>query len=196
MNPAVVAVRVKGMRGHGSVARPTSLGRTVETEIANVARRSVLAVSAAAVGGVALVACGSDDKDSSSSTSNPGGDQTTAGTQPGGAPESSADGGTKTGGTAGKALAKTSEIPVGGGKVFDSEKVVVTQPTAGTFKAFSATCTHMNCLVSKVANGNIDCTCHGSRFSAADGSVTNGPATKALAEKQITTSGDEITLVG
>lgn len=179
------------------VARPYEfLGGTVETENTSVARRKVLAVSAAAVGGVALVACGSDDKKSSSTESpgagSTGGGQTTAGQQPtGGQPSSPATSG---GAAGGKVLAKTSEIPVGGGKIIESEKVVVTQPTAGTFKAFSATCTHQGCLVSKVAAGNIDCACHGSRFSAANGSVVNGPATRPLAEKKITTSGDQITL--
>ncbi|HSA49886.1 MAG TPA: Rieske (2Fe-2S) protein [Yinghuangia sp.] len=167
----------------------------METDIANVARRKVLAVSAAAVGAVALTACGSDDKDSSSSTAEAAGEQT-AGQQPSGPAESPAGNGGAGGGAAGKPLAKTSEIPVGGGKVFGSEKVVVTQPTAGTFKAFSATCTHQGCLVSEVADGNIDCKCHGSMFSVTDGSVTKGPATRALPEKQIATSGDQISLLG
>jgi len=60
---------------------------------------------------------------------------------------------------------------------------VVTQPVSGTFKAFSATCTHQGCAVSEVANGTINCPCHGSRFAVADGSVTAGPATTPLARK-------------
>ncbi|MBO4272350.1 Rieske 2Fe-2S domain-containing protein [Microbispora triticiradicis] len=91
-------------------------------------------------------------------------------------------------------IAKTSDIPVGGGKVFKDQDVVVTQPEAGTFKAFSATCTHKSCPVGSVANNEIVCPCHGSRFSAKDGSVTNPPANKPLAEKKITVSGDSITL--
>src|SRR5258707_73783 len=55
---------------------------------------------------------------------------------------------------------KTTDIPVGGGKVFDREKIVVTQPTAGEFKAFSAVCTHQGCTVKKIANGIITCPCH------------------------------------
>jgi hypothetical protein len=34
-------------------------------------------------------------------------------------------------------LARTSDIPVAGGKIFSTEKVVVTQPVAGQFKAFT-----------------------------------------------------------
>ena len=64
---------------------------------------------------------------------------------------------------AGDAIA-AADIPVGGGKVFDKLKVVITQPTAGDFKAFSAICTHQGCLVSTVGNGRINCPCHGSSF--------------------------------
>ncbi|MFJ4872729.1 Rieske (2Fe-2S) protein [Streptomyces sp. NPDC088757] len=94
----------------------------------------------------------------------------------------------------GGALAGTSEIPVGGGTVFAEEKVVVTQPTAGEFKAFSAVCTHQGCLVDKVADGTIDCPCHGSRFRVADGSVVTGPATRPLPAERINVSGETITL--
>ncbi|MFC7979592.1 Rieske (2Fe-2S) protein [Streptomyces cinereoruber] len=94
----------------------------------------------------------------------------------------------------GEALARTSEIPVGGGTVFAEEKVVVTQPTAGEFKAFSAVCTHQGCLVNKVADGTIDCPCHGSKFRVADGSVVTGPATRPLPAEQIIVSGETISL--
>ena len=50
---------------------------------------------------------------------------------------------------AGEELGSTSEVPVGGGKVFGDQKIVVTQPTDGDFKAFSAVCTHQSCLVSR-----------------------------------------------
>jgi Rieske Fe-S protein len=92
------------------------------------------------------------------------------------------------------ALAQTSDIPVGGGKVFDKQKVVVTQPTAGQFKAFTAICTHQGCTVSSVANGRIKCPCHGSEYSITDGSVKAGPAPQALASKSITVSGSDVVL--
>ncbi|WP_340381747.1 Rieske (2Fe-2S) protein [Streptomyces sp. SS7] len=95
---------------------------------------------------------------------------------------------------AGGALARTTDIPEGGGKVFSAEKVVVTQPTKGDFKAFSAVCTHQGCTVGSVANGTINCPCHQSEFRIADGSVASGPATQPLPEKQITVRGDTITL--
>jgi Rieske Fe-S protein len=110
----------------------------------------------------------------------------------------SSSGGTSGSGQAGSggsaALASTSEIPVGGGKVFSAEKVVVTQPTAGEFKAFSAVCTHMQCLVDQVASGTIDCPCHGSEFSVKNGSVVSGPAPSPLPAQAIKVVGGKITL--
>jgi Rieske Fe-S protein len=92
---------------------------------------------------------------------------------------------------AANAIAKTADVPVGSGLIVD--KVVVTQPSAGEFKGFSATCTHAGCTVNKVADGTIDCPCHGSKFNL-DGSVANGPATKPLEAKAVTVQGDSIVL--
>ncbi|MEU6929813.1 Rieske (2Fe-2S) protein [Streptomyces sp. NPDC046385] len=103
-----------------------------------------------------------------------------------------------TGGTAGTpsptVLARTADIPVGGGTVFKDEKVVVTQPVAGEFKAFSAICTHQGCTVAKVADGTIDCPCHGSKYRVADGTVAAGPAPRRLPEERINVSAGNITL--
>jgi len=96
--------------------------------------------------------------------------------------------------SAGQELSKTSDIPVGGGKIFADEKVVVTQPTKDDFKAFSAICTHQGCTVGTVADGLIQCPCHGSEFRIADGSVARGPAAKALPAEQITVVGGAIRL--
>jgi Rieske Fe-S protein len=116
----------------------------------------------------------------------------------GGRSSSSSSGSTPGSGQAGNsgnaALASTSEIPVGGGKVFSAEKVVVTQPTADEFKAFSAVCTHMQCLVDKVAGGTIDCPCHGSEFSVKNGSVVAGPAPSPLPAQAIKVAGGKIKL--
>jgi Rieske Fe-S protein len=90
-------------------------------------------------------------------------------------------------------LAVTGDIPVGGGKVFPGDEVVVTQPTPGEFKAFSAVCTHQGCLVNDVTGGTINCGCHGSRFGL-DGSVAQGPATKPLPKRGVKVTGDQISL--
>jgi Rieske Fe-S protein len=89
-------------------------------------------------------------------------------------------------------LGPTSDVPVGGGKIYPQANVVVTQPTQGTFEGFVATCTHQGCQVSSVADGTIDCACHGSRFSIKDGSVVNGPASQPLHTAKLTVAGGEI----
>jgi Rieske Fe-S protein len=91
-------------------------------------------------------------------------------------------------------LAATTDVPVGGGVVLAAQDVVLTQPVAGTFKAFSATCTHQGCTVAEVAGGTINCPCHGSKFAVADGSVTAGPAPSPLPEKAVTVQGTSILL--
>jgi nitrite reductase/ring-hydroxylating ferredoxin subunit len=114
-------------------------------------------------------------------------------------PEASGDTATTTaapttGGTApeqNKAIAKTSEVPVGSGLIVGD--VVVTQAAAGDFKGFSSTCTHAGCTVNEVADGTINCPCHGSKFNL-DGSVAAGPATKPLASQPVTVQGDSIVL--
>jgi Rieske Fe-S protein len=95
---------------------------------------------------------------------------------------------------AGTELGATGDVPVGGGKVFADKQVVVTQPAAGTFAAFSAICTHQGCAVDAVAGGTINCPCHGSKFKIADGSVANGPASQALEKKNVTVANGKITL--
>jgi Rieske Fe-S protein len=85
----------------------------------------------------------------------------------------------------GTVLGAASEIPVGGGKIYTAAKVVVTQPARGQYRAFSAVCTHVGCIMSEVANGTIDCPCHGSEFKITTGAVVTGPAPAPLPKKQI-----------
>jgi Rieske Fe-S protein len=94
----------------------------------------------------------------------------------------------------GTVVGATSDIPVGGGKIYRDLDIVVTQPEEGTFKAFSATCTHQGCQVSKVADHTIQCGCHFSKFSIENGAVEGGPAPEPLPDVAITVSHDEITL--
>jgi nitrite reductase/ring-hydroxylating ferredoxin subunit len=153
-------------------------------------RRGALAGIGLAGLAATLAACGrssSSNSDGSGSSDSSGGSGASAAVS-----GSASSGGSSSGG--GSALGSTSEIPVGGGKIFTSEKVVVTQPTAGQFKGFSAICTHLGCTVDKVADGTIDCPCHGSKYSVKDGHVVNGPAPKPLPAKQIDVSGGTISL--
>jgi nitrite reductase/ring-hydroxylating ferredoxin subunit len=147
-------------------------------------RRTVLA-GAGAVGVTVVASACSTYGDSGSSS-----DAAPASSAPAAAPTTGAASAAP---PAADALAKVADIPVGGGKIFEAEGVVITQPEAGTIKAFSNVCTHQGCKVNKVAT-TIDCPCHGSKFSVTDGSPTAGPAKKPLAEKQVTVNGDSITL--
>jgi len=87
----------------------------------------------------------------------------------------------------------TGDIPVGSGKVYPDAHRVVTQPQAGTYKAFTAVCTHMQCTVAEVTS-TIDCHCHGSKYSITDGSVVHGPATQALQTYQVKAAGNQLTV--
>jgi Rieske Fe-S protein len=89
------------------------------------------------------------------------------------------------------AITKTADVPVGSGVIIDD--IVVTQASAGVFKGFSSTCTHAGCTVAEVADGTINCPCHGSKFNL-DGTVANGPATKPLEAKTVSVQGDSIIL--
>ena len=89
-------------------------------------------------------------------------------------------------------LVKTAEVPVGGGIIIADRNMVATQPAAGTFKVFVATCTHQGCPVTKVSGGTIDCPCHGSRFAIDNGSVVQGPATEPLPEVAFTVKSGQI----
>ncbi|OCC11120.1 Rieske (2Fe-2S) protein [Streptomyces sp. PTY087I2] len=139
----------------------------------NARRRTVLAAGAAGAAALAT-GCGSSDGDG-------GGDASPTPSAPGDA-------------TGGAELARTEDIPVGGGTIFKEQKVVVTQPAEGEFKAFSAVCTHASCLVSTVRDGTINCPCHGSRFSITDAAVETGPATRPLPAEEISVSGGAIRL--
>jgi cytochrome b6-f complex iron-sulfur subunit len=88
------------------------------------------------------------------------------------------------GAAGGAALAQLSDIPVGTAisAKANGKPVILTQPTAGTVKAFSAICTHMGCTVAPSSDGKeLDCPCHGSKYNATTGAVIHGPAPKALA---------------
>jgi Rieske Fe-S protein len=90
-------------------------------------------------------------------------------------------------------VAAVADVPVGGGVVVADHNLVVTQPTRGRFRGFSATCTHQGCTVSSV-DDTINCPCHGSQYAITDGSVVGGPAPRGLPEKPVRVDGDQIRL--
>ena len=139
-------------------------------------RRTVLrgagAIGAAVAGVGAMAACGSAGQAASSAASQAVGSATDAA----------------------KNAVKSAQVPVGGGKVLADAKVVITQPSSGDFKAFSAVCTHAGCIVSDVSDGTINCGCHGSQFDIATGAVKSGPATAPLPPRTVKVGTDGITV--
>ncbi|MBI0297913.1 Rieske (2Fe-2S) protein [Streptomyces sp. PRKS01-29] len=152
-------------------------------------RRAVVTAAGAAGLAATLAACGKDDDGGSGGGADSA--QDAGGSQPSQSASQSAEGG-QSGGGDGMELAKTSQIPEGGGMVFKDHKVVVTQPKAGEFKAFSSICTHQGCSVGDVSGGTINCPCHQSKFDITDGSVKGGPAQKPLPGAQIKVQGSSI----
>ena len=147
----------------------------------------------------ALTACGSSSSGSSAPAADPSASAGAGAGAGAGASSAAAGSGVSTSaGTSGSgasgALGTTGQVPVGSGHIFTAEKVVVTQPTAGEYKAFSAVCTHMGCIVSQVSDGTIDCPCHGSMYSIKTGAVVGGPAPRPLPARQIKVTGDSIFL--
>ena len=154
----------------------------------DVPRRSLFAAGMGlTLAGLGLAACtdastgGDGSMGNGGSTSNGGGGATTG------------TGGSGGGAAAGNSV-KKADVPVGGGVIMANASFVVTQPTAGTYKAFSSVCTHQGCPVSEITNGAIVCTCHRSLFSVKDGSVISGPARRALAAAAVTQSGDSLVI--
>jgi Rieske Fe-S protein len=145
-------------------------------------RRLLGGVALLGVAAPVLAACGSEDDPETSSTPS-GSDSSTSPSE-----DASSD---PSAGTEGELVA-AADVPVGGGVVIDAEKVVVTQPADGDFKCFTAVCTHQGCLVQSVEDNTITCPCHGSQYSAEDGSVVNGPATAALSEIGIQVKGGAV----
>ncbi|WP_329079018.1 MULTISPECIES: Rieske (2Fe-2S) protein [unclassified Streptosporangium] len=131
------------------------------------ARRQVIAAAGAVACGAALTGCG-------------GGESAAAAVPPG---------------IKGKVIARTADIPVGGGKVIGKWKIVITQPTSGVFRAFTASCPHRGCAVGRIGDGVIRCPCHGSEFAVDSGKCLKGPAEAPLAQYTLKVEGDGIIMV-
>jgi nitrite reductase/ring-hydroxylating ferredoxin subunit len=135
-----------------------------------ISRRTLLAAgSGTALGVAVLAACG-------------GGGGSSA--EPSPAPKPSAGG----------ALARLADVPVGGAvsaQDASGKPVIVAQPTAGQVVAFSAICTHAGCTVAP--QGKIlQCPCHGSTYDLATGKNTGGPAPRPLPELTVKVRGGNV----
>ncbi|MFF3857695.1 Rieske 2Fe-2S domain-containing protein [Streptomyces sp. NPDC002209] len=133
------------------------------------ARRTVLKGAAAIVGavggGTALAACSTESNSGSGSPAVP---------------------------AAPVELGAASEVPVGGSKLFRNQKLVVSCPAEGQYKAFSAQCTHAGCVLDKIVEGEGNCPCHGSRFDVTTGKVLRGPAADPLPAVPVRAEGGKL----
>ncbi len=153
-----------------------------------VGRRGILAATVVVAGAGALAACSSPPV--AAGPQSPA--SSTAGASAGSATATGASSQPQTPAPAGT---PTSDIPVGGGKIFSDEQVVVTQPTAGQFKAFSAVCTHQGCIVGQISGGQIICPCHASHFDISTGAPTpDSLAQSPLPAKTVTVTGTTFTV--
>jgi Rieske Fe-S protein len=167
---------------------PAEDSSMAESELAPVASRRALLAGAGAACAVAIAGCSTYNANNGGVNAPPA--TTTS------AAASAGGGGNSTGAAAPAELAATKDVPVDGGIILTSQKIVITQPAAGTFKAFTAVCTHQGCTVGTISGGAIHCPCHGSAFSIKDGSVVNGPAASPLAAIPIKVSGTSILPAG
>lgn len=149
-------------------------------------RRSVLAAALGIPAAALTVSgCSSDDK----TTETPKGDGSSTSTSP-----SSSGSASSPAGDAAGVTVKIADVPEGGGLIVPNGKqqIAVSQPSKGTFKAFSAACTHQGVIVA-AKDDTFACPAHGSVF-ALDGTVKNGPAESSLKELKVTKSGDSLTI--
>ena len=153
----------------------------------DIQRRTVLQAGGLIAAGGVVAACSSGDAGSTAAASP---EASTAASPPASAtaPPSAA------GSPAAGGIAQAADIPVGGGMVFTDPAVVVTQPAEGDIKAFTAICPHQGCAVSEVVDNEIICPCHGSKFSASDGSVLQGPAQTSLDSVGVAVDGGSVVL--
>lgn len=179
---------------------PTDPTQTTPPSGACCGRRAVLRAAglvALSGGAVALAACSADSSSAGPSTAPSSSQPSDPASSAASSPSSSAEPSNEASSAeapAGTAVA-ISTIAVGGGVVVD-EKYVVTQPTDGEFKAFSAICTHQGCPVGSVEDGAIICPCHMSHFDITTGDPVEGPAQEPLPAVEFTQSGDSIYVTG
>ena len=90
--------------------------------------------------------------------------------------------------------AKITEIPPNSGKIFKfgNKPGILVRTAAGELKAFSATCTHLDCIVQyRDDTKQIWCACHNGHYNLS-GKNIGGPPPRPLEEFQVNTRGDDV----
>ena len=89
---------------------------------------------------------------------------------------------------------KLSEIEKESGKIvkFGTKPVILLRTAAGDLRAFSATCTHLDCTVQfRKDFGLIWCACHNGKYDL-NGRNASGPPPRPLDEYRVVVQGDEV----
>ena len=90
--------------------------------------------------------------------------------------------------------AKVSEVPPNSGKIFKfgNKPGILVHTAGGEFKAFSAVCTHLECIVQyKEDTKQIWCACHNGQYNLS-GQNIGGPPPRPLEEFKVNTRGDDV----
>ncbi|AKK07358.1 ferredoxin subunit of nitrite reductase and ring-hydroxylating dioxygenase [Corynebacterium mustelae] len=80
------------------------------------------------------------------------------------------------------------DVPVGSA-VIDGD-IIIAQPVAGEYKAYSSICPHQGYPITQVTGSAVRCTRHGSTFDIVDGSVIDGPSRDGLRPRKVTLEGE------
>lgn len=91
---------------------------------------------------------------------------------------------------------KLSELPVNSGKIFKfgSKPGILVRTDAGELKAFSAVCTHLECIVQyRPDTKQIWCACHNGQYNLS-GKNIGGPPPRPLEEYKVNTRGEQIVI--
>jgi Rieske Fe-S protein len=149
-------------------------GRAIAQQVLASRRGIMCGVAALGAAGV-LAACGTAEPEDGP-TADPTND---AGADNGGGDTGSGD-----------VVATTDQVPVGGGIV--AAGLVITQPSADEFLAFSASCPHQGTAVNPPDDsGVIECPNHGSQFDV-EGGLLRGPAETGLEPVEVEVQDGEI----
>lgn len=90
--------------------------------------------------------------------------------------------------------AKLNEVPPNSGKIFKfgNKPGILVHTAAGEFKAFSAVCTHLECIVQyRDDTKQIWCACHNGQYNLS-GQNIGGPPPRPLEEYKVNTRGDDV----
>jgi cytochrome b6-f complex iron-sulfur subunit len=90
--------------------------------------------------------------------------------------------------------AKVGEVPVNSGKIFKfgNKPGILVHTVSGEFKAFSAVCSHLECIVQyKSDTKQIWCACHNGQYNLS-GKNVGGPPPRPLEEYKVNTRGDDV----